>query len=75
MSDAKKCDRCGKFYETVPDEFSQRPQVQTSTIKRKVIRIAVCDSSWLESECHSFGDLCSDCAKSFADWWEVGEYN
>lgn len=58
MSSAKKCDRCGKFFEA---------RFNTS------VEITTCDNDvrTFEFDCGIFPDLdlCPDCVESFKHWW------
>ena len=62
MSDAKKCDKCGKLY------------------VRNLNYTAIGQNWWryiLSKDCHPYGevvfDLCNECKKELAEWFEKGE--
>lgn len=53
MSDAKKCDRCGAFY----DPSDARARIIAVFDKRGVKRL------------NDHGDTCPECAVAFKTWW------
>lgn len=55
MADAKKCDRCGAFYDP-----------KTNDEEKAFITIDVYKKSTYRKECI---DLCSDCVRNFWDWY------
>lgn len=59
MANAKKCDRCGKYYMGNPGY----PTVAlTCDMTRTINEIG--------NSVYS-ADLCPECWKSFAEWWEM----
>lgn len=66
MSDAKKCDRCGKFYEQNLIPFDKYGD--TSIISgEKVITTGITLCSTHMGQCKYF-DLCDECIESFDRW-------
>lgn len=58
MSNAKKCDRCGVFYEIKePNKLQELAQALTFNMSFACIAPTI------------HRDLCQDCEKSFEDWW------
>lgn len=63
MSDAKQCNRCGKYYELIPKNLpgtKTGPKYSVNYFKQL---------GNLASEIKSF-DLCPECAQQFAEWVE-----
>lgn len=61
---AKKCDRCGVFYEEVePDVFDRMAQALTKLAK-SVSQIKA------EDRLNEVADFCPYCQKSFAKWFK-----
>ena len=58
---AKRCDRCKKFYERNEMKY-----------KGKMID-GFCLTSWGSALCYSRKDLCDDCLKSLDKWFLDGE--
>jgi hypothetical protein len=57
MSDAKKCDRCGEFYEQI-------------TTRKYQLRANVNQSSTTPSTDYQTRDLCSECYDGLTEWFE-----
>ena len=70
MADAKKCDRCGGYYEErEPNTLDGFADVLNSMIEY------ICNAPGKTNPdriAHSF-DLCPECNKSFKKWWKEGE--
>ena len=62
MSDAKKCDRCGKFYTIVSEDYNKRPSHAGKSIFR-VRTIGIDEQIWLKTY-----DLCIDCANELNEF-------
>lgn len=59
MSEAKRCDRCGNYY-----------QLDISNEEDNIVGVMVLDKydrGWRKY------DLCGECRKQFNDWWNKGE--
>lgn len=75
MADAKKCDRCGKYYDTSPKRnitFSNvqiRNSVGYSPLYKTVMNIAIVDDN------RNFRslDLCGTCLKEFGEFMNPGQ--
>lgn len=66
MSDAKKCDRCGRFYEQNSTPFDKYGD--TSNISgEKIIATGITLCSTHMGQCKYF-DLCDECLESFDRW-------
>lgn len=64
MADAKKCDRCGGYYEErETDAFEELTKALKSMVypESKSYRIS------------KIFDFCPACEKSFEKWWKEGE--
>lgn len=59
MADAKKCDRCGKFY------IQRRDADPSASIELKFYNSHICTTRYL--------DLCPDCFESFTNWRDKKE--
>lgn len=66
---AKKCDRCGKFYEFYKIE-SQGEYIKGTAGIIKISRTQF----GCKNEVADY-DLCRDCAESFQSWFEEGRQN
>ena len=63
MSKAKRCDRCGKYYDLIPENLpgtKTGPQYSINYYKQL-------DSMGAEVEVF---DLCPECARQFTEWAE-----
>jgi hypothetical protein len=56
---AKKCDRCGKFYV---------PQIKTTDVITRIEQVVL-----KEKHITDICDLCPDCVKAFYDWLRSAE--
>lgn len=56
---AKKCDRCGKLYESKTPEFTQIGNIYAYGI------------AWELHTTNCFIDLCPDCLNDFKKWFEM----
>ncbi len=65
MADAKRCDRCGGFYERMPDERGER--------SFNVIRMNYMDSFGGGEIPRKRLDLCPYCLDSFLSWMSQGK--
>lgn len=65
--DAKRCDRCKKFY-LLSDDIEKRP----SYAGLKVFDIRALNSNWDQITTY---ELCADCAKDFMTWMKMREVN
>lgn len=65
MADAKKCDRCGKYYtpylESELDKFAASVK-KAFALDPNTSKMEVLANVW---------DLCSDCRESFARWFAM----
>lgn len=59
MSEAKRCDRCGNYY-----------QLDISNEEDNVVGVMVLDKYGRGPYKY---DLCRECRKQFNDWWNEGE--
>ena len=64
MADAKKCDRCGKYY--TPSILFESPLEMLAANLSKVSSFRV---EAVVPNC----DLCPDCTKSFERWFDMKE--
>lgn len=62
MSDAKRCDRCGNFY-NMDDDISKRGKINNKAVNF----IGAYHGG--STRCGYF-DLCPDCSKSFVNWFD-----
>lgn len=62
MSDAKKCDRCSEFY-SMNDDIPKRGKINNKTVNY------IGAYSGESTRCGYF-DLCPECSKSFANWFD-----
>ena len=61
---AKKCDRCGKYYEPYQRADSHMTSTGNTVYNVKFNCVKICiDDKW----CGTF-DLCPECAKDFNKW-------
>ena len=61
MSSAKKCDRCGKLYES---SLHGATEVDLAISDGSTRNVVFCCGSY-----YSDLDLCPDCVESFKHWW------
>lgn len=64
MADAKKCDRCGKYYTPFDSTGSPLEALAASLAKLQSFSIEM-----VKPNC----DLCPDCLKSFKRWFDMKE--
>lgn len=62
MALAKKCDRCGKFYDHYPIDDTVRQYNAVRTIQKKF--------TGETKNSHAAYDLCPECMASFAHWFK-----
>lgn len=60
MSRARKCDRCGKFFEYSSGDTEV--DLEISDGRKRIVRF-YCGTGYLDL------DLCPDCVESFKHWW------
>lgn len=58
MSSAKKCDRCGKFFE---NKYDTAVELTTSSNEHRNVKF--------DCGLNSDLDLCPECTESFIHWW------
>jgi hypothetical protein len=76
MADAKKCDRCGKLYETKIQNINAIEQITNDAIeavKKIEIALSVNSAKIILHEITDRFDLCKECKKSFKKWFRKAE--
>lgn len=63
MANAKKCDRCGKFYERYDTDVNGFPANSLAVLKE-----ATLDELLDRAKLRFFIDLCPDCMNDFTKW-------
>ena len=69
MAMAKKCDRCGAFYENYTTQRSKK-EGRVNTIQTKET-----DENGNIAFTVNTYDLCPDCMKEFFSWFDLGKYD
>ena len=70
MANAKKCDRCGAFYEITETECAIKDLAKALNDFRFKSRKN--DNDFIDRFDNSF-DVCDMCLRSFGQWWKDGK--